>query len=452
MLHKLLKFTLLLTILTTNFICSKKTLRHTFEMFRHGARSPSSLDSNNIDIFGNEWEGKGELTPVGMRMHYLLGFRNRKIYGERMNIDKFDTNEIYIISTDLNRTIESAYSQMTGFFPPGTGETLSSEQIKTALPPFIEPFNFTSEITRLGNNVLPDLSNVFPIDIFNRREHDFDLQYHKSCKGVDVEWKKRNENPIFLNFTNNLQKNYGQKIFNIINKNSSEFDLNNYDNIFNLFDSFMSGYTDGRDLSKIEDNGIPMADFKSLAEEFLYIDIYHFAVPNNYTGLMANSPLMKKVLKNMESRISIDTESNTDNYSEKNPKMYIVSAHDTNIGSFMVFMDQVFNCGNLLAPTYAASVYLELESDSEKVGDDKWSVNLLFNEKKVFSILFKEFKEKLNSKFISEKEINSFCGFDDNNDKEKNFDFPFLIINIILGMAVLSMAISVGYSLWNKRV
>ena len=31
-------------------------------------------------------------------------------------------------------------------------------------------------------------------------------------------------------------------------------------------------------------------------------------------------------------------------------------------------------------PTYASSVYLELESDNEKVGDDKWNVNFLLND------------------------------------------------------------------------
>ena len=194
---------LLIIFLTTNTI-SKKSLRFTFEMFRHGARSPFILDSNNKDIYGNKWQGSGELTEVGMRMHYLLGYRNRKIYGERLNINKFDTKEIYIISTSINRTIESAYSQLTGFFPPGTGETLTENQIQKALPPFINPFNFTSEIQRLGSNVLPDAANVFPIDNFFIEERNFDLQNHQYCKGAADLWDKRHENPIFKNFCRNF--------------------------------------------------------------------------------------------------------------------------------------------------------------------------------------------------------------------------------------------------------
>jgi len=35
-------------------------------VFRHGARAPwTGLDENNTDIFGETWDGEGELTAVG---------------------------------------------------------------------------------------------------------------------------------------------------------------------------------------------------------------------------------------------------------------------------------------------------------------------------------------------------------------------------------------------------
>ena len=58
-------------------------------------------------------------------------------------------------------------------------------------------------------------------------------------------------------------------------------------------------------------------------------------------------------------------------------------------------------------PTYASSLYLELESDNEKVGDDKWNVNFLFNDQIIFSIKYKDFKEKINSRLISNDQINN---------------------------------------------
>jgi hypothetical protein len=439
----------LIIFLTSNTI-SKKSLRFTFQMFRHGARSPFKLDSNNKDIYGHKWQGKGELTEVGMRQQYLLGYRNRKIYGERLNINKFDTKEIYIISTRTNRTIESAYSLLTGFFPPGTGETLTENQIQKAFPPYINPFNFTSEIQRLGSNVLPDASNVFPINNFNNKKRNFDLQKHQYCKGAADLWNNRNENPILKNFTKNLQEKYQSRLYNIIGKSKLEYDLNIYDNLLNLFDSFIAGYTDGRNFPKILENNITIEEYKSLAEEFLYIDIFNFCVPNNFTGLYSMSPLMKTVLEKMESRISIDNKNiNIDKYENKNPKMYLVSAHDTNIGSLMVFMNEIFKTGKLFKTTYASSIYLELESDNEKIGDDKWNVNFLLNDQIIFSIKYKDFMEKINSRLISTEEINNYCQFEEFNNKYNNDNeiiLPFLIVNIILGFGVLVMGFLVGYS------
>ena len=46
--------------------------------FRHGTRSPVS--SKTKDTFGEEWEYAGELTGIGERMHYVLGYRNRMRY------------------------------------------------------------------------------------------------------------------------------------------------------------------------------------------------------------------------------------------------------------------------------------------------------------------------------------------------------------------------------------
>jgi hypothetical protein len=422
-------------------------------MFRHGARSPFLLDENNKDVYGNRWEGSGELTEVGMRMHYLLGYRNRQIYGDRLNINKFDTKEIYIISTNINRTIESAYSQLTGFFPPGTGETLTENQLKKALPPFIFPFDFTSELKRLGSYVLPDGANVFPIDNFLIEDKDFELQNAKYCKGAADLYNKRNENPVFKNFTRNLQEKYASRIYNILGKSKSEYDLDIYENVYQLFDSFITGYTDGRNFPKILQNNFTLEEYKSLTDQFLYMDMYNFAIPNNYTGLYSMSPLMRKMLEKMESRISIDNKNtNIDRYDEKNPKMYIVSGHDTNVASLMVFMNQIFNTGKLMMPTYAASVYLELEYDNEIVGDEKWNVNFLFNDQTIFSIGYKEFKDKINSRLISDDEINKYCQFDDNNSNTIKLNFPYyFVLNIVLGVAVLLMGCLVAYTVWCNK-
>ena len=76
----------------------------------------------------------GELTGIGERMHYLLGFRNRKRYIEEKQFlsEKYDPHEILIYSSYYNRTLVSAASQLQGFYPQneGLGETLTEEKKK----------------------------------------------------------------------------------------------------------------------------------------------------------------------------------------------------------------------------------------------------------------------------------------------------------------------------------
>lgn len=80
----------------------------------------------------------GDLTQSGERQHYLQGTRFRKNYGDVQGFlsEKFDPREFMIMSTDFNRTIMSAYSEILGYYPLGSVEQLSKDQTVHAKPPF----------------------------------------------------------------------------------------------------------------------------------------------------------------------------------------------------------------------------------------------------------------------------------------------------------------------------
>ena len=80
--------------------------------FRHGARSPIHL-TDYKDIFRNNWSFPGELTPIGKRMEFILGVYLQDRYSSFLP-KEYDPREIYIISSDLNRTLQSAYSVLSG--------------------------------------------------------------------------------------------------------------------------------------------------------------------------------------------------------------------------------------------------------------------------------------------------------------------------------------------------
>ena len=106
-----------------------------FELVRHGARAP--IEDRELDTFS---VGEGILTPEGMRQRYLLGRRNRQRYVEEWNLisDEYTPGEVYMQSTNVNRTMQSGYSELMGLYPPGAGERLTTDQ-STAVGSFSAP-------------------------------------------------------------------------------------------------------------------------------------------------------------------------------------------------------------------------------------------------------------------------------------------------------------------------
>ena len=69
------------------------------------------------------WSGIQELTDVGKRQHFLIGYRNhqRYIVEKKLINQTYDPREVHIFSTNKNRTIESAASQLQGLYMAGEG-------------------------------------------------------------------------------------------------------------------------------------------------------------------------------------------------------------------------------------------------------------------------------------------------------------------------------------------
>ncbi len=103
---------LFLLYLIVKIICQDEEIYFALTHFRHGINSPLFLNKENKDIFGNEWkDGPGELTLNGVKQHYLIGLRNKNRYRNLLNYE-YKSKEILVYSTNLNRTIMSAQSQL----------------------------------------------------------------------------------------------------------------------------------------------------------------------------------------------------------------------------------------------------------------------------------------------------------------------------------------------------
>ena len=84
------------------------------------------------------------LTAEGMRQQYLLGRYNRKRYTETFKLlsEEYEPSEIYIQSTNVNRTMQSGYSELMGLYPPSRPVPMTAAQMKAvssegvSQPPF----------------------------------------------------------------------------------------------------------------------------------------------------------------------------------------------------------------------------------------------------------------------------------------------------------------------------
>lgn len=81
----------------------------------------------------------GELTSTGQRQHYYLGQQLRKEYIIEQNFlnPSYNHSEMYVRSTDVNRTLNSAASQLYGMFPVGTGPSIPKGiDTQQLMPPY----------------------------------------------------------------------------------------------------------------------------------------------------------------------------------------------------------------------------------------------------------------------------------------------------------------------------
>ncbi|VDM48707.1 unnamed protein product [Toxocara canis] len=87
-------------------------------IWRHGDRSPTKTFKNDPNQESAWPLGFGQLTPQGMEQHMILGDLLYKEYVEKHQFlnRSLSFNQMYIRSTDVNRTYISAYSNIFGMY------------------------------------------------------------------------------------------------------------------------------------------------------------------------------------------------------------------------------------------------------------------------------------------------------------------------------------------------
>ena len=405
-----LNFIIILFINSKELNDPNEKLLFVWEHFRHGARQPySSFDDINWkDILNENWNGYGELTPLGMRMHYLLGISTKEKYKDFIN--EYNPNEILIRSTDVNRTILSAFATLQGLYND-SNYILNDEQIKRSI---IQNKNYSEEINNLKNSEIEGERSFFPVHIFpTNYDHQYQLFRKNECPGIEKYINEIKNSSEYINLTNEIceriNNTYGEYIFKFMNKSGIEEPnyLYDFNNLFSIADTFVADYFNGKDLKYINDTGINMDKFYNECLNISSIDSYYrtFGLTPSKLLYISISPAFISLFNYMDMRIDLDKKGESEKIVAKSPKFVLTAGHDNSLGLNDLFLKYEFDINYDKAVYSHNQVYELWKNEKENKYYIKYLVN--FDQKGVFD--YEEFKKKVNSKIYSSEQIEEIC-------------------------------------------
>ena len=448
------------------FINSQDRLVFLYTHFRHGARAPTKLNDNFTDLIKEYWDNPGELTGVGERMQYLLGFRNRIRYIKNQNFlsEKFDPHEILIYSTNYNRTLVSCYSQLQGLYPQvdSKGEPLSQGQINNAIPQVdLSNNDIQKEIINLGNYSLPYNMILAPVRMINDNEKKAHIHKLDGCDKKKDEINEQNiKNNIYIaQDVNNFNKKYEDQINKLFNTKNKKY---SYKEISDLCGSVLPAYTDSRECSELKNAGFDLDDINNYCWEHHRVK-YLYENHGDEGKLLAHadsSKTMQEVLFYMKRRLDADiTEINEDenikDYSR--PRMIMLSGHDTSLASNEIFLIYALGLNEnetFMTPKFASQLALEVKTKKEGKTSSysDYKVVGYFNDKEIFNFSADEFIKKVEKNIWSDEQIDEFCGINNNSadystDNAKNAYKILMVISIFIAAFFIGTTIYLGYKL-----
>lgn len=402
---------------------SDDKLLFVLEHFRHGARGPyKSFDYDNWeDLFDVKWNGSGELTSLGMRMHYLLGVAFRNKYKDFIS-NEYNPNEIFVISTDLNRTIMSAYSNLLGTFYNSTKTKKMEIDDK-----FILNKNYSEKIKNTSYEFKND---VFPVHFFKEKDLSYQLYRTEICPGFETFLNKIKNSENLQNMYKDTFKQTNERFGKYLTKYIDQeiIDKQDYYSYYkkmkNICDTFIADYFDNRNIKDFE--GINLKDFNEHCLNISLIVVYYdyYGYPSEKSVEFGVSPTFRQIFDYMDKRINLDINGDSDKIIASAPKFVIISGHDVSLAAFDLFFKDKFNV-DFKRADFANNQIFELWKSN-----GKYYIKYLINLNTSLSYDYYEFRDEVSKLLYKKNEIKEIC--ENNNSKKLSSSMVLLLFILIL--------------------
>ena len=427
----------------------EKKLIFVYSHFRHGSRSPNYIDSKFEDYFGLKWDNQYELLSTGERMHYIIGIHNRFRYINELKFlsPKFDAHEIYVISSNYNRTINSALSQLQGLYPLYSGPDLNKTQQEFSSPPIKNMSKeIKEEIEKLNANnySLPEKMGMFPYHIFQDKDYKFltfDLPFcNDEVNKINI--NNLNNNKDIKEILKYFDENYKSKLKKLFDDKNKKVNFTPLDYV-NICDQLYSGIFDGRDFTFLKEYNIEEEQFLKDCKNFLSIFLFNYTFGDESKKVLhlTNSPVLIQLLFYIKKIVYSDINDIPINYKDfSNPKFVMISGHESTVGALELQLKEMFNISKFVQyPEYASNLVLEVyRINKEKKDFSDYVVEYYFNDEYIITINLKNFIDVVTDYIWSDDEVEKFCNFKiyKNKLKIKKYHLWLLIVIILVIISI----------------
>jgi lysosomal acid phosphatase len=286
-----------------------KGLKLVHIVYRHGERTP--IDIFPTDPHKDDWPvGLGQLTSRGKATHFQLGQWLRSRYDGFLS-SNYTEEEIYVRSTDVDRTLMSAQANLAGLFPPHGywkwNKNLDWQPIPIHTVPQVE---------------------------------DYLLSSHANCP----RFSQLHEEVLHGDFMTSIYKENEELFQSITTNTGSHFNITDIVHLDYIYDTLLIESIFNKTLPEWTKNIFPGGKFEELRDLSFTVDTF-----NHELKRLKGGPFVKEVVEHFD-----QFESNT--LDPPNRKMFMYSGHDTTVAPIL----HTLGVFDIKAPPFASTVIIEL--------------------------------------------------------------------------------------------